>query len=78
MDIQPHTFLSAGNAAAGYFMAKLITKLINSVADVVSCDSDILDRLKVVFLPNYYVKNSQCVYPSADLAVQISTAGKEA
>jgi starch phosphorylase len=59
-------------------MAKLIIKLVNSVGDVINNDPDIGDRLKVIFFPNFNVKNSHAVYPAAELSEQISTAGKEA
>jgi len=78
LDIPPRSFVFGGKAAPGYAMAKLIIKLINSVAEVVNHDPDIGDRLKVYFIPNYNVKFGQLVYPMADLSEQISTAGLEA
>jgi starch phosphorylase len=74
----PRTFIFGGKAAPGYAMAKLIIKLITSVASLVNNDPDVQGRLKVVYIPNFNVKVGQHIYPAADLSEQISTAGKEA
>ena len=77
-DITPRTFIFGGKAAPGYFRAKLIIKLINSLGNIINEDPDVRHRIKVVFFPDFNVKNGQMIYPAADLSEQISTAGKEA
>jgi glycogen phosphorylase len=76
--VTPRTVIFGGKAAPGYWMARLIIKLIHSVAGVVNADPDVAGRLRVAFFPDFNVKNGQRIYPAADLSEQISTAGKEA
>ena len=74
----PRTVLFAGKAAPGYFLAKLIIKLIHDVGETIARDPQVARHLRVVFAPDFNVKNAQRIYPAADLSEQISTAGKEA
>jgi glycogen phosphorylase len=77
-DVPARTFIFGGKAAPGYFMAKRIIKLINTIGEIVNNDPAVRDRLKVVYFPDFNVTNAHFIYPAADLSEQISTAGKEA
>ncbi len=78
MDFEPMTFIFAGKAAASYHKAKLIMKLIHSVADTINNDTSINDKIKVVFLKDYNVTMAELIIPGSDVSEQISTASKEA
>ncbi len=76
--VTPATVIFGAKAAPGYWQAKHIIKLINSVAALVNADPDVAGRIKVVFIPDYNVSVSELVVAAGNLSEQISLAGKEA
>lgn len=74
----PRTILFAGKAAPGYFLCKLMIKLIHCISDAINAHPEVNKKLKVIFVPDYGVTLAQHIIPAAELSEQISTAGYEA
>jgi starch phosphorylase len=72
------TYIFAGKAAPGYWVAQQMIKLIHNVGQIINQDKRLDDSLKVVFLPDYGVSLAEKIIPAAELSEQISMSGMEA
>jgi glycogen phosphorylase len=77
-DRVPRTIVLGGKAAPGYFVAKLVIRLVHAVAEAIARDPATRGRLRMVFVPNYGVSSAEMIFPACELSEQISTAGTEA
>ena len=73
----PHVTMIGGKSAPGYWMAKVIIRLINAVGEIVNNDKDVGDLMKVIFIEDYNVSKCELIVPASDVSEHISTAGTE-
>ena len=78
LPMQPKTYIFAAKAAAGYYMAKSIIKLICYLAEDIRKNPKIREKLNVVYMEDYNVTMSEMLMPASEISEQISLAGKEA
>ncbi len=78
LPMQPKTYIFAAKAAAGYYMAKKIIKLICFLAEDIKKNPKIREKLNVVYMEDYNVTMSEMLMPATEISEQISLAGKEA
>jgi starch phosphorylase len=76
LDIPPRTFFFAGKAAPAYYLAKVIIKFINNLAQTIDADPAMRGKLKVVFLPEYNVTLAERCVPASDVSNQIGLRGE--
>ncbi len=78
LEIQPKTYIFGAKAAAGYYMAKQIMKLICYLSEDIKKHPKIAEKINVVYMENYNVTMSEKLMPASEISEQISLAGKEA
>src|SRR5690606_15596918 len=68
--LTPRSVVFGAKAAPGYYMAKEIMFLINSVAETINADARMKGRLCIAFPANYNVTLAEVLIPAADLSEQ--------
>ena len=77
-DITPQTFIFAGKAASGYYVAKQLIQLVCALSREIENDPRLKGKINCIFLENYAVSVSEKMMPASEVSQQISLAGKEA